>query len=62
MQVDVAIGSGNAPTAADYIAYQTTIDGNGIYEDSAVVLSAGEKVWVRSSTDNVSVRVHGMED
>lgn len=60
--VNVAIGSGNAPAAADYIAYQNTVDGNGVYEDSGIVMSAGEKVWVRSDNASVSARVHGMED
>lgn len=50
----VAIGTGTAPAAEDYITFD-----KGIVEDTAVVLSAGEKIWVRSDVANVSVRVHG---
>lgn len=53
----VAIGSGGAPAAADYITYDKEI-----VEDTAIVLSSGEKIWVRSDLANVSVRVHGFEE
>lgn len=53
----VAIGAGGAPAAADYITYDKEI-----IEDVGIVLSAGEKVWVRSDLANVSVRVHGFEE
>lgn len=60
VKIRVAIGAGAGPVAADYIDYDVTVLANGILEDSAVVASAGEKVWVRSDTANVSVRAHGM--
>lgn len=53
----VAIGTGGAPAAADYITYDKEI-----VEDTAIAVSAGEKVWVRSDVANVSVRVHGFEE
>ena len=53
----VTIGTGGAPAAADYITYDKEI-----IEDTAIAVSAGEKVWVRSDVANVSVRVHGYEE
>lgn len=62
IKVRVAIGTGGAPAALDYIDYDTPVAAGGILEDTGVVCSAGEKVWVRSDLANVSVRVHGFEE
>lgn len=61
IQVCVAIGLGASPALTDYITYELTMLSNGVYEDLGQVASAGEKVWVRSSLANVSVRVQGFE-
>lgn len=61
VKVRLAIGTGGAPTVADYIDYDVPMTANGILEDTGMVLSAGEKVWARSDTANVSIRAHGME-
>ena len=61
-KVRVAIGTGETPTAADYIDYDISLAANGILEDTGLVCSSGEKVWVRSDVANVSVRVHGFEE
>jgi len=60
VKIRVAIGTGGAPAAADYVDYDVTIIANGILEDTGLVASSGEKVWARSDTANVSVRAHGM--
>jgi hypothetical protein len=60
VKVRVAIGSGASAAAADYVDYDVSIVANGILEDTGLVASSGEKVWVRSDTANVSVRAHGM--
>lgn len=60
VKVRVAIGTGGAPAAADYVDYDVSILANGILEDVGLVASSGEKIWVRSDTANVSVRAHGM--
>lgn len=60
VRVRLAVGSGASPVAADYVDYDVTIPANGILEDTALVCSSGEKVWVRSDTANVSVRGHGL--
>lgn len=60
VKVRVAIGTGGAPAAADYVDYDVSIQATGILEDTGLVASSEEKVWVRSDTANVSVRAHGM--
>lgn len=61
-KIRVAIGSGASPSAADYMDYDISVQGNGILEDTGIVCSAGEKVWVRSDVSNVTARVHGFEE
>lgn len=61
-KVRVAIGTGEAPGAADYIDYDVSVLANGILEDTGIVCGAGEKIWVRSDVANVSVRVYGFEE
>lgn len=62
IKVRVAIGSGAAPAVNDYIDYDITVGANGALEDTGIVCSAGEKVWVRSDQANASVRIHGFEE
>lgn len=62
VKIRVAIGTGASPAAADYIDYDVTIPANGILEDTGIVCSAGEKIWVRSDISNVTVRIHGFEE
>lgn len=61
IKISVAVSTGLVPANADYISYQQEVPENGIYEDTALVMSGGEKVLVWASSSNVSVRVHGME-
>lgn len=60
VKVRVAIGSGASPALEDYVDYDVPVPANGILEDTGLVASSGEKVWVRASVANVSVRAHGM--
>lgn len=60
VKIRVAIGTGGAPAAADYVDYDIKLLASGILEDTGLVASSGEKVWVRSDTANVSVRAHGL--
>lgn len=62
VKVRVAIGSGANPAGADYIEYDCTVPANTPLENTALVLSPNEKVWVRSDTVNVSARAHGYEE
>lgn len=60
VKVRMAIGTGASPAAADYVDYDVIIQPNTILEDTGLVASSGEKVWVRSDIANVSVRAHGL--
>ncbi len=58
--IRLAIGTGGAPAAEDYLDYDVIIPPNSILEDTGIVASSGENVWAYSNTSNVSVRAHGM--
>jgi len=60
--VRTAVGSGASPANTDYLTYDASVPGNGILEDTGIVVSAGEKIWVYSSAASVSARVHGFEE
>ena len=60
VRIRVAIGTGASPATTDYVDYDVILLANGILEDTGLVASSGEKVWVRSDNANVSVRAHGM--
>ena len=62
VKLRVAVGSGAAPAATDYLEYDAIVPANGILEDTGIAMSAGEKLWVRSDTVNVSARAHGFEE
>jgi len=55
--VRLAIGTGAVPANADYLDYNTSV--YRALEDTGIVCSAGEKIWVQSDTANTSVRVFG---
>ncbi len=59
-RIRIAIGTGSVPAATDYLWYDLSLSGNLPAEQTGVVVSSGEKVWVRSDLANVSVRVHGV--
>jgi len=60
VRVAIGVAGGGAPAVDEYVDYDVTVLANGILEDTGLVASSGEKVWVRSDTANVSVRAHGM--
>ena len=60
--VNVAISTTGTPATNEYVEFGVTIPANGILERTAIVASAGERVVVRSSTADCSVRVHGFEE
>lgn len=57
--IHIAIGTGVAPVLKDYIAYGQIIEPYGVYEDTGIVMSATENLWITSDSDHVSARVHG---
>ena len=60
--VRIAIGTGGAPAATDYLEYETPLPGPGVLERTGIVMSAGEKLWVRAVLATVSARAHGFEE
>ena len=51
------------PALADFVEFDAIVPGaGGILERTALVAGAGEKVMVRSTSGDVSVRVHGFEE
>lgn len=58
----VAVGSGVAAEGKDCITPDVAVGANEPWEDTGQRISPGEKIWVRSSKGNVSVRVFGVED
>lgn len=58
----IAVGTGGAPAAGDYIEYDTPVPSPGVLERSGIVVGAGEKVFIRSDAAGVDVRVHGFEE
>ena len=60
--VDVAITQALSPADADYIEYGVTIPGGGILERSALVVGAGDQLFVRANVAGCTVRVYGFEE
>ena len=51
------------PANADFIEFDSVVPATGgILERTALVAGAGEKVMVRSTSGDVSVRIHGFEE
>lgn len=57
----VAVSAADAPTAAEYIEYDTTLAVGGVFERSGLALSAGERIVVRTDIATLSARAHGFE-
>lgn len=62
VKVRVAITEGGAPSVDDYVTYDKQIEASGILEETGMLCSAGEQVYVYADTANVSARVHGFEE
>lgn len=58
----VGIGFGAAPEPKNWITPGMTVEANDFREDTGIMLSAGQKIWVRVNKANVSVNAFGPED
>jgi hypothetical protein len=50
-----------SPSTSNYLEYDIVLDGNNFVERTGLVLSAGQKVWVRSPTSSLAINVYGYE-
>ncbi|MBC6714799.1 hypothetical protein H9Q09_01185 [Aurantimonas sp. DM33-3] len=59
----IAITSGAAPTAANWLETQVAMAVGTVLERTGIVLPAGHKIWITSDVANaVSVQVYGIEE
>lgn len=55
------IPNGGTLNAANYIAYNTPLIGNGVFSASGLFLGSGDKVEVTSGGGNVSITATGID-
>lgn len=61
-QVRLAVTMTAAPANTDYLEYDASIPAGGVLERTGLVCTEGERIIVRSTTGNVTARVHGFEE
>ena len=61
IDVRVAVGTTDTPADADYIEYGVEVVGNGVLERTGIVLAAGQKIVVYSTSGSTSAVVYGIE-
>lgn len=59
--VRLAMSSTNSPATNEYIEYDTTIVGKGVFERTGLVLDAGKQINVYTSGAGVNVNIYGIE-
>jgi hypothetical protein len=61
IKVRVAMAAAGTPNAQEWLEYDTTIIGNGVFERTGLVVNAGLNIVVYSDTTNVGCTVYGIE-
>lgn len=61
-KVRIALSTDATLANDEYIEYDSIIPGSGVLERTAIIASAGEKVYVQADNALCSVRVHGYEE
>jgi hypothetical protein len=59
--IRVAVADADTPNAGEYIEYDVDVFAKNVLERTGLVLSAGQRVVVYSSTANISAVVVGIE-
>ena len=57
----IALAAASTPQSEEFIEYNSSIPSTGVLERTGVVLGAGKKVVVYSSSADTSVSVYGLE-
>jgi len=57
----VAIADADTPTNAEFIEFESQLSPKAVLERTGLVLSAGQKIVVRTSVDGISAVVFGIE-
>jgi hypothetical protein len=60
--IRLAVAASGTPADAEYIEYDTVLEGNGVIERTGIVASATKNLVAFASTANVSVNVYGYEE
>lgn len=61
IKLRIAVAASGTPASEEYIEYDTTVIGNGVFERTGLVLNAGLNIVVYSDTANVGCTVYGIE-
>lgn len=59
--IRLAVASTGTPATSEYIEYDTTIVGKGVFERTGLVAQAGLNVVAYTSTTGVNVNIYGIE-
>ena len=60
--VRLALAASASPTNAEYVLFDALLEGNATLERTALVVSDGDLVVVRSSVANISAVAYGFEE
>jgi len=60
--IRLAIAASGTPSSAEYLEYDSIVEGNGVLERGGIVASAGKNIVVYASTANLAVNVYGYEE
>lgn len=60
-RVRIALAESDTPALSEFIEYDVEIEAYGVLERTGVMLSAGNRIIVRSTAGNVSASAFGIE-
>lgn len=62
VRLGILASAENAVSESNYIEFDAVIEANGTLERTGIYLAAGEKIYVRSNVNNVTVVALGRND
>lgn len=60
--IRLAIAASGTPTDAEWVEYDTVLEGNGVIERTGLVASAAKNLVAYAGTATVSVNIYGYEE